>query len=82
MIYYNTDNNAYCSAVNPQYFETREHNTVQICTFLYTRKLYSYSHFEIFVTFVVLRVRLTKNQQIHSDIQPAAQQMFICLFTY
>ena len=49
MIYYNTDNNAYCSAVNPQHFETREHNTVQICTFLYTRKLYSYSHFEIFV---------------------------------
>ena len=30
----------------------------------------------------MLGVRLTKYQQIHSDIQPAVQQMFTCLFTY
>ena len=28
MIHYNKDNNAYCSAVNAQNVETREHNTV------------------------------------------------------
>ena len=31
---------------------------------------------------IVLRVSLTKYQQIHPDIQPAAQQMFTSLFTY
>ena len=36
MIHYNNDNNAYCSAVNAQNVETREHNIVQISTFLYT----------------------------------------------
>ena len=25
MIYYNNDNNAYCSAINAQNFQTREH---------------------------------------------------------
>ena len=49
MIYYNTDNNTYCSAVNAQKFETREHNTVQISTFLHTRILYSYSHLDMFI---------------------------------
>ena len=28
MIHYNNDNNGYCSAVNAQNVETREHNTV------------------------------------------------------
>ena len=49
MIHYNKNNNAYCSAVNDQNFETREHNTVQISTFLHTRNLCFYSHFEIFI---------------------------------
>ena len=40
MIHYNNDNNAYCSAVNAPNFETREHDTVKISTFLYTRNLY------------------------------------------
>ena len=31
---------------------------------------------------IVLGVRLTKYQQIHSDIPPAAQQIFTFLFTY
>ena len=44
MIHYNNDNNAYCSAVDAQNFETREHDT-----FLHTRNLYSYSHLEIFI---------------------------------
>ena len=49
MIHYNNNNNTYGSAVNDQNFETRQHNTVQISTFLHTRNLYSYSHFEIFI---------------------------------
>ena len=32
--------------------------------------------------FIVLGVRMTKCQQIHSDIAPAAKQMFTYLFTY
>ena len=55
MTYYNNDNNAYCSAVNAQNFETREHNTVKISTFLYTRNLYSYSHLEIFICIYSVR---------------------------
>ena len=49
MIHYNNNNNAYCSAVNDQNFETRKHNTVPISPFLHTRNLCSYSHFEIFI---------------------------------
>ena len=49
MMHYNNDNNAYCSAVNAQNFETREPNTVKISTFLYIRNLYFYSHLEIFI---------------------------------
>ena len=45
----NNDNNAYCSAVNDQMFKTREHNIVQISTFLHTRNLCSSSHLEIFI---------------------------------
>ena len=49
----------------------------------YTQETYySYSHLEILSAFIVLGVRLTKYQQIHSDIQCAAHQMFTCLFTY
>ena len=55
MIHYNNDNNTYCSAVNAQNFETREHNTVYISTFLYTRNLYSYSHLEIFICIYSVR---------------------------
>ena len=55
MTYYNNDNNAYCSAVNGQRFETREHNTVQICTFSYTRNLYSYSYLEISICIYSVR---------------------------
>ena len=32
--------------------------------------------------FIVLGLRLTKYQQIHPHILPAAQQMFTSLFTY
>ena len=55
MIHYNNDNNAYCSAVNAQSFEKTEHNTVEISTFLYTRKLYFYSHLEIFICICSVR---------------------------
>ena len=49
MIHYNNDNNAYCSSINAQNFEAREHNTVYISRFLSTRNLYSYSHLEKFI---------------------------------
>ena len=52
-------------------------------TFVYTRKVYTYSHLEIFICiYSVIGVRLTKYQQIHRDIQCAAHQMFTCLFTH
>ena len=48
MIHYNTDNNAYCSAVNAQKFETREHKYSinkyilkhKKATFLFTFRLF------------------------------------------
>ena len=55
MIHHNNDNNAYYSVVNAQNVETREHNTVQICTFLHTRNLYPYSCLEIFIFIYSLR---------------------------
>ena len=83
MIHYNNDNNAYCSAVNAQNFETTEHNTVQIGIFLHTRNLYSYLHLEIFIFIYSVRGEIDqKYQQKHSDTQSAAHQMFTCLFTY
>ena len=55
MIHHNNDNNAYCSAVNAQNRETRENNTIYISTFVYTRKVYSYSHLEIFICIYSVR---------------------------
>ena len=55
MIHYNNDNNAYCSTVNAKKFETGEHGTVHIRTFLYTRNLYSYSHLDIFICIYSVR---------------------------
>ena len=49
MIHYNNHNNAHCWAVNAQTFETIGHNIVQISTLLCTKKLYTYSYFEIFI---------------------------------
>ena len=46
MIHYNSNNNAYCRAVNAETFQTIEHNPVWISILLYTRNPYSYSHFE------------------------------------
>ena len=40
MMHYDNNNNAYFSAVNAQTFETREHNTAEINTFLHTRNLH------------------------------------------
>ena len=38
MIQYNNDSNAYCSTVNAQNVETREHNSVEISSSLHTKK--------------------------------------------
>ena len=58
MIHYNNNNNAYCSAVNAQNFETREHDTVYKSTFLYIRNLYSYSHLETFICIYSVRAEI------------------------
>ena len=55
MIHYNSDSNAYCWAVNAQTLETIKHNTAWISTLVYTRNLYSYSHFEIFICIYSVR---------------------------
>ena len=55
MKHYNSDNNAYCSAVNAQKFERREHKYSISNAFLYTRNLYSYSHLEIFICIYSVR---------------------------
>ena len=55
MIHYNNDNHAYCWAVSAQTFQTIEHNTAKISALLYTRNLYSYSHFEIFICIYSVR---------------------------
>ena len=59
MIHYDNNNNAYCSAINAQNYETRQHNTVYISIFLYTRNLYSYSHLEIFICSVMCEINQT-----------------------
>ena len=55
MIHYNTNNNAYCRAVNAETFQTIEHNPVWISILLHTRNLYSYSHFEIVICIYSVR---------------------------
>ena len=40
-----------------------------------------YSHLEIFICIYSVRGEIDQISTIHSDIQPAAQQMFTCLFT-
>ena len=60
MMYHNNDNNAYCSAVNAQNRETGENNTIQISTFVYTRKVYTYSHLEIFICIYSVRVEINQ----------------------
>ena len=44
--------------------------------------VYMFVYILIEAHMVPLRVRLTKYQQIHPDIPPAAEQMFAFLFTY
>ena len=55
MIHYNSNNNAYCRAVNAETFQTIEHNPVWISILLYTRNTYSYSHFEIVICIYSVR---------------------------
>ena len=49
MIHYNSNDNAYCRAVNAETFQTIEHNPVCISILLCTRNPYSYSNFEIVI---------------------------------
>ena len=55
MIHYNSNNNAYCRAVNAETFQTIEHNPVWISILLYTRNPYSYSHSEIVICIYSVR---------------------------
>ena len=52
---HNSNNNAYCRAVNAETFQTIEHNPVWISILLYARNPYSYSHFEIIVCIYSVR---------------------------
>ena len=49
VIHYNSNNNAYCRALNAETFQKIEHNTVWISILLCPRNPYSYSHFEIVI---------------------------------
>ena len=60
MIHYNSNNNAYCRAVNAETFQTIQHNPVLISILLYTRNPYSYSHFEIIVCIYSVRGDIDK----------------------
>ena len=60
MIHYNSNNNAYCRAVNTETFQTIQHNPVLISILLYTRNPYSYSHFEIIVCIYSVRGDIDK----------------------
>ena len=55
MIHYNSNNNAYCRAVNAETFQTIEHNPVWISILLHTRNPYSCSHFEIVICIYSVR---------------------------
>ena len=55
MIHYNSNNSAYCRAVNAGTFQTIGHNLVWINILLYTRNPYSYSHFEIVICIYSVR---------------------------
>ena len=55
MIHYNSNNNAYCRAVNAETFQTMDHNLVWIRILLYSRNPYSYSHFEIVICIYSVR---------------------------
>ena len=55
MMHYNSNNNAYCRAVNAETFQIIEHNPVWISILLYTRNPYSYSHFEIVICIYSVR---------------------------
>ena len=55
MIHYNSNNNAYCRAVNVETFQTIEHNPVWISILLYTRNPYCYSHVEIVICICSVR---------------------------
>ena len=82
MIHYNNDNNAYCSAVNAQKFETREHKTISISTFLDTRNLCSYSHLEIFICMYSVRGeihQITTNTFRYTTCCAANVYMFVCI---
>ena len=55
MIHYNSNNNAYCRAVNAETFQTIQHNPVWISILLYTRNPYFHSHFEIVICIYSVR---------------------------
>ena len=55
MIHYNSNNHAYCRAVNVEMFQTIKHNPVCISILLCTRNPYSFSHFEIVICIYSVR---------------------------
>ena len=83
MIHYNNDNNAYCSAVNAQNLQTREHKySMNKYILIHKKPIFLFTFRDNSSAFIVLVVRLSKYQQIHPDIQSGAHHLFTCLFTY
>ena len=81
MIHYNKDNNAHSSAVNAHTFETKKHKySINKYILLLKKPIILFRDIHLHLYFIVFGMRLAKYQQIHLDIQSAAQQsLHICL---
>ena len=79
MIHYNSNNNAYCRAVNAETFQTIEHNPVWISILLYTRNPYFYSHFEIVICIYSVRGKGWHWPNVNKYIQLYHLQCTKCL---
>ena len=83
MIHYNSNNNAYCRAVNAGTFQTIEHNPVWISILLYTRNPYSYSHFEIAICIYSVRGdidQMSTNTSSYTICSASNVYMFVYIF--
>ena len=83
MIHYNSNNNAYCRAVNAETFQTIEHNPVcrPISILLCTRNPYSYSHFEIVICIYSVRGGIDQ-MSTNSSSYTICSAPYVYIFVY
>ena len=81
MIHYNSNNNAYCRAVNAGTFQTIKHNLVWISILLYTRNPCSYSHFEIVICHYSVRGDLDQ-MSTNTSSYTICSAPFVYIFVY